>query len=111
MSIKRDRATGKNLGYGFVKMSSHQEARGAKEAMQVRCSRWIAWRPDKSCMLFAPEDKKCFLTTEELLYSSLREAPTFSGICVNDSPVPFPLSCTLATLLWDTERAGVCGIR
>ncbi len=35
MSIKRDRATGKNLGYGFVKLSSHQEARAAKEAMQV----------------------------------------------------------------------------
>lgn len=37
VSIKRDRATGKNLGYGFVKMSSHQEARTAKEAMQVTC--------------------------------------------------------------------------
>lgn len=36
VSIKRDRATGKNLGYGFVKLSSHQEARAAKEAMQVR---------------------------------------------------------------------------
>ena len=36
VSIKRDRATGKNLGYGFVKLSSHQEARTAKEAMQVR---------------------------------------------------------------------------
>lgn len=35
VSIKRDRATGKNLGYGFVKLSSHQEARAAKEAMQV----------------------------------------------------------------------------
>lgn len=35
VSIKRDRATGKNLGYGFVKMSSHQEAREAKDAMQV----------------------------------------------------------------------------
>eukprot|EP00903_Cladosiphon_okamuranus_P008716 g8349.t1 len=34
VSIKRDRATGKNLGYGFVKLSSHQEARAAKEAMQ-----------------------------------------------------------------------------
>lgn len=36
VSIKRDRATGKNLGYGFVKMSSHQEARIAKDAMQAR---------------------------------------------------------------------------
>ena len=38
VSIKRDRATGKNLGYGFVKLSSHQEARAAKEAMQVGCA-------------------------------------------------------------------------
>ncbi|CAN0122081.1 unnamed protein product, partial [Phaeothamnion confervicola] len=33
VSIKRDRATGKNLGYGFVKMSTHDEAVSAKLAM------------------------------------------------------------------------------
>jgi RNA recognition motif-containing protein len=33
VSIKRDRNTGKNLGYGFVKMSSNEEAVAAKHAM------------------------------------------------------------------------------
>lgn len=32
-TIKRDRNTGKNLGYGFVKMGSHREAVEAKEAL------------------------------------------------------------------------------
>ncbi|CAM9180331.1 unnamed protein product, partial [Discosporangium mesarthrocarpum] len=47
VSIKRDRTTGKNLGYGFVKLSSHKEAVEAKKSMQGadlggRCVR-VGW--------------------------------------------------------------------
>jgi RNA recognition motif-containing protein len=38
VSIKRDRNTGKNLGYGFVKMSSNEEAVAAKIAMHKYAS-------------------------------------------------------------------------
>mmetsp|Transcript_17173 Transcript_17173/g.25428 ORF Transcript_17173/g.25428 Transcript_17173/m.25428 type:complete len:655 (-) Transcript_17173:221-2185(-) len=33
VNIKRDRSTGKNLGYGFIRMSSHSEAEKAKSEM------------------------------------------------------------------------------
>lgn len=52
VSIKRDRATGKNLGYGFVKMSSHQEARAAKEAMQVNIL-IVEWHPYRHMLSFS----------------------------------------------------------
>ena len=33
VDIKRDKQTMRNLGYGFVQMSTHQEAEAAKEKM------------------------------------------------------------------------------
>ena len=45
VNIKRDRNTGKNLGYGFVKMGSHREACLAKLRMN-RCAEAVlksAW--------------------------------------------------------------------
>jgi nucleolysin TIA-1/TIAR len=34
VDIKRDRNTGRNLGYGFVQMSSHEQAEEAKDRLQ-----------------------------------------------------------------------------
>jgi len=36
VDIKRDKQTGRNLGYGFVQMSSHQEALDAKAGLHEK---------------------------------------------------------------------------
>lgn len=34
IDIKRDKQTGRNLGYGFIQMATHDEARAAKDQLQ-----------------------------------------------------------------------------
>ncbi|CAM9355189.1 unnamed protein product, partial [Scytosiphon promiscuus] len=79
VSIKRDRATGKNLGYGFVKLSSHQEARAAKEAMQgvelggrrVR----VGWAQKNTSLYVTGLEAGGTITTEMLVREFARFGP------------------------------------